>query len=65
MLARPRKMPRDPVHENHKQDRDKGQPWWSPTRTINEFDLMPIMRTQLLLWLHRDPIVCKSYSCNP
>ncbi|MEQ2170295.1 hypothetical protein GOODEAATRI_034047 [Goodea atripinnis] len=33
---------------------DKRQPWWSPTLTRNESDLLPAMRTKLRLWLYRD-----------
>jgi len=43
--------------------------WRSPTRTVNEFNWVPRMWTQLLLWWYRDWIACwlhsdTLYSCS-
>ncbi len=49
----PPAAPWDPVLENHKQNRDKGQPWQSPTPTENMFDFLPRIQAQLSLQLFR------------
>ena len=41
----------------------KGQPWRSPTSIVNEFDLVPRERKQLLLWLYRARIA-RSTPCS-
>ena len=57
---------RDPVHEHHEQDQWH-QLWQSPTRTVNEFDLLPNMQAQLLLWFNNMVLhvtACHRPSCG-